>query len=167
MAFVTSIETPLGVLRAEADEKSLLSLQFDAAPVAQAASNFVLEKLRAELAEYFAGKRNDFTVEMNPAGTEFQRRVWTELQRIAHGKTISYEELAHRIGKPTAQRAVAQANGANPICILIPCHRVIAKNGRLGGYSSGLERKRFLLGLERGEAIDTKDFSLQVQECSC
>ena len=167
MAFVTTIETPLGVMRAEADENTLAVLGFDAAPVSQPSSNSILEKLRAELTEYFAGKRNDFTVEMSPAGTEFQKRVWAELRRIPHGKTISYEELAHRIGKPTAQRAVAQANGANPICILIPCHRVIAKNGRLGGYSSGLERKRFLLGLERGEAIDTKDFSLQVQECSC
>lgn len=167
MAFVTTIETPLGRLHAEADEKAVTVLQFDAAPIGQATSNPVLEKLCSELAEYFAGKRNDFTVEMTPAGTEFQKRVWSELRRIAHGKTISYEELAHRIGKPTAHRAVAQANGANPICILIPCHRVIAKNGRLGGYSAGLERKRFLLGLERGEAIDTKDFSLQVQECSC
>ena len=167
MAFVTTIETPLGVMRAEADENALVLLEFDAAPVGESTSNAILEKIRAELTEYFAGKRNDFTVEMSPAGTEFQKRVWAELRRIPHGKTISYEELAHRIGKPTAQRAVAQANGANPICILIPCHRVIAKNGRLGGYSSGLERKRFLLGLERGEAIDTKDFSLQVQECSC
>ena len=167
MAFVASIETPLGILRAEADEKSLISLQFDADAPGETASNPVLEKLRSELAEYFAGKRNDFTVQMTPAGTEFQKRVWAELQRIAHGKTISYVELAHRIGRPSAQRAVAQANGANPICILIPCHRVIAKNGRLGGYSAGLERKRFLLGLERAEAIDTKDFSLQVQECSC
>jgi O-6-methylguanine DNA methyltransferase len=127
MAFAAAIETPLGILRAEADEKSLLSLQFDADTVGQPASNSILEKLRAELAEYFAGKRNDFTIEMTPTGTEFQKRVWAELRRIAHGKTISYEELAHRIGKPTAHRAVAQANGANPICILIPCHRVIAK----------------------------------------
>src|SRR4051812_9685153 len=167
MAFVTTIESPLGLLRAEANEQAITLLQFDAAPAGQADSNSILEKLRVELAEYFAGKRIDFTVEMSPAGTEFQKRVWAELRHIAHGKTISYEELAHRIGKPTAHRAVAQANGANPICILIPCHRVIAKNGRLGGYSAGLERKRFLLGLEQGEAIDTNNFSLQVQECSC
>src|SRR4051812_4823719 len=167
MAFATLIETPLGPLHAEADDRGVTVLQFDSAPVAQPTSNPALEKLRAELAEYFAGKRNAFTIELTPAGTDFQKRVWSELRRIPHSKTISYEELAHRIGKPTAHRAVAQANGANPICILIPCHRVIAKNGRLGGYSSGFERKRFLLGLERGEAIDTKDFSLQVEECSC
>jgi len=188
MAFAALIETPLGPLRAEADDKSLTVLRFDsdgrtpraagsrpaqsgphfASDSPNSASNPILEKLRAELAEYFAGNRNDFTVELNPtAGTDFQKRVWSELCRIPHGQTISYEELAHRIGKPTARRAVAQANGANPIVILIPCHRVIAKSGRLGGYSSGLERKRFLLGLEHGDAIDTKDFTLQVEECSC
>jgi O-6-methylguanine DNA methyltransferase len=166
MAFFTLIETPLGPVRAEADARGVTAVQFDSA-VTRSAPHPILEKLRAELAEYFAGKRNDFTIELAPTGTDFQKRVWTELRRIPHGKTISYEELARRIGKPTAQRAVAQANGANPICILIPCHRVIAKSGGLGGYSSGIERKRFLLGLERGETIDTKDFSLQVQECSC
>src|SRR5438477_29048 len=129
MAFAALIETPLGPVRAEADERAITALHFDSAQaVDTAASNPILERLRAELAEYFAGKRNNFTVDLSPAGTEFQKRVWTELCRIPHGKTISYEELAHRIGKPTAQRAVAQANGANPICILIPCHRVIAKS---------------------------------------
>jgi methylated-DNA-[protein]-cysteine S-methyltransferase len=167
MAFAALIETPLGPLRAEADDRAITALNFDAPPLTDTASNPILEKLRAELAEYFAGQRNDFTVQLSPAGTDFQRRVWSELCRIPHSQTISYEELANRIGKPTAQRAVAQANGANPIVILIPCHRVINKSGRLGGYSSGLERKRFLLGLERGDAIDTKDFTLQVEECSC
>lgn len=166
MAFATNIETPLGVVRAEADANGITLLRFDSAAVLQSAPNALLDQLRAELTEYFTGKRNDFSVEVSPSGTEFQKRVWSELRRIPHGQTISYAELAERIGKPTAQRAVAQANGANPICILIPCHRVIAKGGRLGGYSAGLERKRFLLGLEQGDAIDTKDFSLQVEECS-
>jgi O-6-methylguanine DNA methyltransferase len=166
MAFATIIESPLGPLHAEADAQGITVLSFDDKPIVEPASNPVLEKLRAELAEYFAGKRNDFTVALNAAGTEFQKRVWSELVRIPHGKTISYDDLAHRIGKPTAHRAVAQANGANPICILIPCHRVISKNGRLGGYSAGLERKRFLLGLENGDAVDTEDFSLEVLECS-
>ena len=166
MAFATTIESPLGPLHAEADACGITVLQFDGQAVAESSTNAILEKLRAELAEYFAGKRNDFSIKLSPTGTDFQQCVWSELVRIPHGETICYEELARRIGKPTAQRAVAQANGANPICILIPCHRVIAKSGRLGGYSSGLERKRFLLGLEQGEAIDTKDFSLEVQECS-
>src|SRR5438105_122395 len=165
--YATTIETPLGLLRAEADEKSITVLQFDAPTASEEKPNAVLKKLRAELKEYFSGRRDDFTVALNPNGTEFQKRVWNELQRIPHGTTISYHELAERIGKPTADRAVAQANGANPICILIPCHRVIGKDGRLAGYSAGIERKRFLLGLEQGDSIDTKDFSLEVLECSC
>jgi O-6-methylguanine DNA methyltransferase len=166
MLYAMMIDTPLGAMRAEADAAAVTSVRFDAAPSAIAASNGVLEKLRAELNEYFAGQRGDFSVELLPAGTQFQRRVWEELRRIPHGITISYDDLARRIGKPTAHRAVAQANGANPICILIPCHRVIAKNGKLGGYSSGLERKRFLLGLERGETIDTNNLRLEAEQCS-
>jgi methylated-DNA-[protein]-cysteine S-methyltransferase len=166
MVCAAMIESPIGLLRAEADENAVTMLQFDGVPTTAAVSNPVLDKLRAELSEYFAGRRNEFTVAVNPAGTHFQQRVWSELLRIPFGKTISYHELAVRIGKPTSDRAVAQANGANPICILIPCHRVIGKDGRLTGYSAGLERKRFLLGLEQGEAIDTKKFSLEVQECS-
>jgi methylated-DNA-[protein]-cysteine S-methyltransferase len=167
MIFATTIETPLGLLRAEADEKAVTVLQFDPPAAGEEKPNAVLKKLRAELNEYFAGRRDDFSVALSPAGTDFQKRVWSELQRIPHGTTISYHELAERIGKPTADRAVAQANGANPICILIPCHRVIGKDGRLAGYSAGIERKRFLLGLEQGDSIDTKDFSLEVLECSC
>src|SRR5215212_2029137 len=112
MAFATLIESPLGPLHAEADENGISMLHFgEIASPSPKTSNAILEKLRLELTEYFAGKRNDFTVELSPAGTEFQKRVWAELLRIPHGKTICYEELAQRIGKPTAQRAVAQANG--------------------------------------------------------
>lgn len=165
MAFASIIETPMGPLLAEADERGITGLSFDVSD-ANPEPNLVLHQLRRELHEYFAGHRSGFSVPLTPHGTDFQKRVWAELQKIPHGQTISYEELAKRIGKPTAQRAVAQANGANPIAILIPCHRVIAKNGKLGGYSSGLERKRFLLGLERGEGIDTNDLHLEVEECS-
>jgi methylated-DNA-[protein]-cysteine S-methyltransferase len=165
MAFASLIETPVGPVYAEADDNAVTCVQFDHAGGAQF-SNALLDQLRRELHEYFTGQRSDFSVPLAPAGTDFQKRVWTELQKIPPGQTICYEELAHRIGKPTAQRAVAQANGANPICILIPCHRVIAKNGRLGGYSAGLERKRFLLGLEQRDAIDTNNLRLQVEKCS-
>jgi methylated-DNA-[protein]-cysteine S-methyltransferase len=167
MAFATMIETPIGSLRAEADDHAVTMAQFNAAAVAASATNRILDQLRAELSEYFAGQRNEFSVALNPSGTDFQKRVWNELVRIPFGKTISYHELAERIGKPTADRAVAQANGANPICILVPCHRVIGKDGRLAGYSAGLERKRFLLGLEQGQMIDSRNFSLEGQECSC
>ena len=155
----------MGPLLAEADDRGITGLSFDV-PDTNPQPNIMLDQLRRELHEYFAGHRSGFSVPLTPQGTDFQKRVWVELQKIPHGQTISYEELAKRIGKPTAQRAVAQANGANPIAILIPCHRVIAKSGKLGGYSSGVERKRFLLGLERGEGIDTNNLHLEVEECS-
>jgi AraC family transcriptional regulator of adaptative response/methylated-DNA-[protein]-cysteine methyltransferase len=115
----------------------------------------VLAQLRSELAEYFSGDRRDFDVPLEPCGTAFQQKVWTELRRIPHGETISYDELARRIGQPTAQRAVARANGMNRICILIPCHRVIGKDGSLTGYGGGLWRKRLLLELERTGPAET------------
>lgn len=108
-----------------------------------------LTQLRRELAEYFSGRRREFTVPIGLRGTPFQEKVWGELRRIPHGKTISYEELAHRIGQPAARRAVARANGMNRICILVPCHRVVGKDGSLTGYGGGLWRKRLLLELER------------------
>lgn len=108
-----------------------------------------LTQLRGELAGYFSGKRSTFTVPLAPRGTLFQEKVWRELCRLRYGQTISYDELARRIGQPTAQRAVARANGMNRICILIPCHRVIGKDGGLTGYGGGLWRKRLLLQLER------------------
>jgi AraC family transcriptional regulator of adaptative response/methylated-DNA-[protein]-cysteine methyltransferase len=101
------------------------------------------------LTEYFAAERREFKVPLAPRGTPFQEKVWQELRRIPYGQTISYDELARRAGQPTAQRAVARANGMNRICILIPCHRVIGKDGSLTGYGGGLWRKRLLLGLEQ------------------
>jgi methylated-DNA-[protein]-cysteine S-methyltransferase len=95
---------------------------------------------------YFNGSRTDFAaLTLDPQGTPFQLRVWQELRRIPWGQAISYGELARRVGNPKAARAVGQANAVNPIPLIIPCHRVIAADGSLGGYSSGLERKRWLL----------------------
>ncbi len=108
-----------------------------------------LETLRDELARYFAGDLRDFTTPIHARGTAFQERVWSELRRIPHGITISYNALANRIGNPNAVRAVARANGTNRVCILIPCHRVIAKDGTLSGYGGGVWRKRLLLDLEK------------------
>ena len=108
-----------------------------------------LTQLRRELTEYFAGDRSELAVPLAIRGTPFQEKVWRELRLIPYGETISYDELARRIGQPTAQRDVARANGMNRICILIPCHRVIGKDGSLTGYGGGLWRKRLLLALER------------------
>lgn len=108
-----------------------------------------LDTLATELDEYFAGRRRDFSIPVMPRGTTFQSRVWTELRRIPFGATVSYQELAQRVDQPTASRAVARANSQNPIVILVPCHRVIGKDGTLTGYGGGLWRKRLLLELER------------------
>jgi AraC family transcriptional regulator of adaptative response/methylated-DNA-[protein]-cysteine methyltransferase len=108
-----------------------------------------LKQLDSELKEYFAGRRTGFDVPLAPGGTEFQEKVWAQLRAIPFGQTIAYEELARRVDRPTAQRAVALANGRNRIAILIPCHRVIGKDGSLTGYGGGLWRKRLLLELER------------------
>lgn len=103
----------------------------------------------AQLGEYFAGERTRFEVPMAFEGTDFQRRVWSELCAIPYGRTISYGELARRVDNPRASRAVGSANGRNPIAVIVPCHRVIAGDGSLGGYGGGLERKVVLLELER------------------
>ena len=99
----------------------------------------------SELEAYFAGKLQDFTVPIAPSGTEFRKRVWAALTTIPYGQTISYKELAQRIGQPSAARAVGGANNHNPISIMVPCHRVIGANGALVGYGGGLENKRILL----------------------
>jgi methylated-DNA-[protein]-cysteine S-methyltransferase len=103
----------------------------------------------AQLDEYFAGERHDFDLTLAPRGTAFQQSVWSELQRIPYGTTISYRDLAQRIARPKAVRACGTANGANPIPIVIPCHRVIGANGTLVGYGGGLHIKRALLALEQ------------------
>jgi methylated-DNA-[protein]-cysteine S-methyltransferase len=106
-------------------------------------------KVVDQLDAYFAGDLTDFDVTLRLEGTEFQRRVWAGLLEIPYGETISYGELATRIGQPTASRAVGLANGRNPVSIIVPCHRVIGSTGALTGYGGGLDRKRTLLDLER------------------
>lgn len=110
-----------------------------------------LEQLRAELAEYFAGKRSVFTVPLDIKGTEFERAVWNQLLKIPYGETRSYGQMAVDLGRTGAQRAVGRANGANYIAVVIPCHRVIEANGKLRGYGGGLWRKEFLLKLENAQ----------------
>lgn len=116
--------------------------------------NYIMEEtpliLRAynQLEEYFKGERKEFTITLSPEGTEFQKKVWNELINIPYGETRSYKDIAIKIGKPTAARAVGMANNKNKILIVIPCHRVIGKNGSLVGYGAGLDMKRYLLNLE-------------------
>ena len=108
-----------------------------------------LREARRQLDEYFAGARREFSLALEADGTEFQQSVWRALQKIPFGTTASYGDIAKRIGNPKAVRAVGLANGRNPISIVVPCHRVIGANGSLTGYGGGLERKRFLLALEK------------------
>jgi methylated-DNA-[protein]-cysteine S-methyltransferase len=108
-----------------------------------------------QLTEYFAGQRVEFDLSLNLAGTPFQQRVWTALQSIPFGETVSYGQLAAELGQPTASRAVGLANGKNPVSIIVPCHRVVGSKGDLTGYGGGLERKRYLLDFERGGALFT------------
>ena len=113
-------------------------------------SEALLATAAQQILEYFAGQRRAFTLPLNPGGTPFQQRVWQALQEIPYGHVISYKQLAQRIGQPTALRAVGGANHRNPLPIVIPCHRVIAADGSLGGFGGGLEIKRALLELETG-----------------
>lgn len=109
----------------------------------------VLSELIRQLDEYFCGERRNFELQLRTSGTDFQQAVWRELLKIPYGETVSYSEIAKRIGRPTAVRAVGHAIHCNPIGILIPCHRVIAADGKLAGFAGGLEAKRFLLALEQ------------------
>lgn len=108
----------------------------------------ILANTAKQLEEYFAGKRTDFDLPFDIEGTAFQKQVWKALSKIPYGKTVSYSDIAKKINNPKAVRAVGSANGKNPLCIIIPCHRVIAADGTLGGYSSGLHIKTKLLALE-------------------
>jgi len=109
--------------------------------------------VREQLAEYFVGERQTFDVPLKLAGAPFQLRVWQELVRIPFGTTITYAQLAQRVGKPTATRAVGHANSRNPISIIVPCHRVIGSNGKLTGYAGGLDKKQWLLAWESDSLV--------------
>lgn len=149
-------ESPVGPLLIAGDEDAVQEIRFAKSGKAsrpnagwiESRSSSVAEAIR-QLKEYFAGKRIDFDLPLAPEGTEFQKSVWKRLREIPYGKTISYSELAKRVGNPKASRAVGSANGKNPIPIVIPCHRVIAADGTLGGFGGGLPVKRALLSLEK------------------
>jgi len=158
------LDTTLGSMLAIADEQHLHLLEFvdrrglereieqlrqKAHAVIVPGESPIFGQIEGELRRYFKGEPVLFQTPLMRYGTPFQRRVWEELERIPSGETISYQELAIRIGQPTAVRAVARANGANQLAIIIPCHRVIRTNGDLGGYAGGLARKETLLKLER------------------
>lgn len=155
--FVKTLETPIGRLLLAADGKSVLALVWKPEDLrrpgieswVEAPGTPLLEQAERQLREYFRGERTGFDLPLAAKGTPFQEKVWAELRKIPFGGTWSYQELAKRVGNPGAVRAVGTANGRNPVCVFIPCHRVVRATGELGGYAGGVAHKAWLLELER------------------
>jgi len=149
--YTMPMDTPVGRLVLESDGDVLIGVWLPTAGMKDRGNGQdappILKDTVTQLEEYFARERTEFDVPMELDGTPFQKEVWAELSRIPYGETISYGELARRVGRPRGPRAVGQANGKNPIAIIVPCHRVVASNG-IGGYGGGLPMKRALLAVE-------------------
>ena len=139
------IKTPLGIAKIIGDEDGISLISISDEGEVSSKIPIILQETVSQLNEYFEGKRTDFTFKLNPSGTEFQQKVWKELLEIPFGKTISYLELSKKLRDVKAIRAVASANGRNPLWIVVPCHRVIGTDGSLTGYAGGLWRKKWLL----------------------
>jgi methylated-DNA-[protein]-cysteine S-methyltransferase len=151
--YYTTIDSPLGELLLSGDGERLSRLYMRVGRGFRIAPGWLRAEqpfaaARGQLDEYFAGERTRFELELDLHGSEFQRRVWQALRKIPYGETISYGELARRIGDPGGARAVGAANGRNPVSVIVPCHRVIGADGSLTGYGGGLRNKRLLLELE-------------------
>ena len=151
------INSPLGNLLLVEEDNHLIELSFIEDNASPLPDNEVLLAAKTQLDEYFTSKRKDFTIAIKPKGTEFQQKVWQELLLIPYGTTISYQEVANRLGDPKCIRAAATANGKNPLAIIIPCHRVIGAGGEMTGYAGGIKRKKELLSLEGAEVMNQMD----------
>jgi methylated-DNA-[protein]-cysteine S-methyltransferase len=149
-------DSPIGELLLVGGPDGLAGVYFDGhqnAPSVEADwthDEAQFDDARAQLEEYFRGARTEFDLQLNPSGTAFQQTVWNALREVPYGETTSYGAIAERIGRPTASRAVGTANGRNPLCIVVPCHRIVGSAGALTGYAYGVDRKRWLLDLEAG-----------------
>jgi methylated-DNA-[protein]-cysteine S-methyltransferase len=144
--FQTILNTPVGTLLIEGTRDFITSIQYVSQPPAGGRSCALLDTARKQLHEYFTGKRKVFDVAINMSmGTGFQRAVWSEVALVCYGETITYAELARRVGRPTAQRAVGRAVACNPLMIIVPSHRVLSVKGKLAGYHGGLKAKTWLL----------------------
>lgn len=153
MSYFDGLTTPVGRVHIVVSDKALLHIYFLtdtwAEKYVRMPKHPLIVRTKKELKEYFAGKRRKFTVPLAAEGTVFQKKAWSVLRKISYGKTMSYSEQAGRLGKQSAVRAVGSANGKNPIPIIVPCHRVVTKDGKLGGYAGGLSIKMKLLALEQ------------------
>jgi len=159
--YLKTLDTPAGPLFLAASERAVTALVWSrealakvgiAAMAIERGAPEILEAAAAQLREFLTGGRREFDLPLDLAGTPFQKQVWEALRTIPYGETWSYGELAKRVGNPGAVRAVGTANGRNPVCILVPCHRVVRSTGGLGGYAGGTDKKAFLLGLESARA---------------
>jgi len=147
----TTFTSPIGPLTLHAENGAITSVWMEDDDLPERHNDTPpLGEARRQLEAYFAGELREFDLSLAPSGSEFHLRVWDELRKIPYGETISYGELASRVGDPTAARAVGAANGRNPLPVIVPCHRVIGADGSLTGFGGGLERKRKLLELEAG-----------------
>lgn len=142
------VQTPLGVAKIVGNEDGIAVISILETDKVTTIIPVVLQEAVKQLNDYFAGNRNDFDFKINPSGTDFQQKVWQELLNIPFGKTMSYLDLSKKLGNVKAIRAVAAANGKNPLWIVVPCHRVIGTDGSLTGYAGGLWRKKWLLEYE-------------------
>lgn len=144
--YYTTIHSPVGFLRITTNETALLSVDFmDKHSESDSYQPAILKNSVSQLLEYFNGARTEFSLNLNPEGTEFQKKVWQLVESIPFGKTVSYLDIAILSGSEKNTRAVGLANGKNPIPIIIPCHRVIGSSGKMTGYAGGIERKKWLL----------------------
>jgi methylated-DNA-[protein]-cysteine S-methyltransferase len=146
-------KSPIGWLEIVEENNFIVEIKFlddDSISNSKKSENVLKDSVQ-QLEEYFFGKRTEFELPLNPKGTEFQKTVWIELQNIPFGKTISYMDMAKRLGDPKVIRAAGTANGKNPIAIIIPCHRVVGSDGSLTGYAGGLKRKQWLLEHESAQ----------------
>lgn len=144
------IDSPVGGLRLHAQAGLLTAIEFDAVPSGARIADPLLDAAEEQLREYFAGQRRDFDLPLASEGTEFQRKVWSEMHRVPYGETASYGDIARRLGyEPVISRAVGAASGANPLPIVVPCHRIVGADGMLTGYGGGVDKKRVLLELEQ------------------
>jgi methylated-DNA-[protein]-cysteine S-methyltransferase len=149
MIFKTYYSSPIGMIEISGTEDGVTSIIFAEGEGTPARIPEVLKDAYSQLDEYFIGKRKVFDLRLSPGGTEFQRKVWMELMNIPCGETLTYKDIAQKLGNSKAVRAVGNANGKNPISIVVPCHRVIGCNGKLTGYAGGLERKAWLIKHEK------------------
>jgi methylated-DNA-[protein]-cysteine S-methyltransferase len=157
--YYKTMKSPLGNLKIVATDKGLAAILWEnddpkrvrLSPLQESKTHPVLLETESQLKSYFEGKRTEFSVKLDPRGTPFQTEVWKALSEIPFGETRSYGQIAQRIGRPSAVRAVGAANGRNPISIVVPCHRVIGASGKLTGFAGGLDAKELLLTLEGGK----------------